>query len=259
MEQRFADTRTVSKKFEDWAKGLSGIPGGNPEGELWFCGIEYGGGTKEVEFGIPDTDKSLSKYPFWTQEFKDANKNEYTTWQFNQKQAKIAVAYLRDGSLDDWHEYMREKFYTHNGHTFGMNLYPLSFHDTDDKWWTSQHYEKIGLLSKAEYKGWCSQHRFPKLRELVVKHSPKALVCTGNGFKRAFLIAFADTVEQLFDKNGFQKEDVGKRKKPKYVEWTRINNGKTLLVITPFLGPGGLMSDASLVDLGSLIRREVRQ
>lgn len=254
MEQRFANTRTVSTEFEDWAKGLSGIPGGNPQGELWFCGIEYGGGTKDVEFGIPDTDKSLSEYPFWTQEFKDANKNEYTTWQFNQKQAKIAVAYLRDGSLDGWQDYMHDEFYTHNGHTFGMNLYPLSFHDTDDKWWTSQHYERIGFLSKAEYKGWCSQHRFPTLRKRVEEFSPKALVCTGNTFTRAFLIAFADTVDQVFDPDALQTKSLEGNKE---VGVAKINDGKTLLVITPFLGPGGLMSDASLVDLGNLIRREV--
>lgn len=254
MEQRFANTRTVSTEFEDWAKGLSGIPGGNPEGDLWFCGIEYGGSSEDLDFDEKWEDGSRSDYPFWTDDFKKNYENEYTKWQFNQKQAKIAVAYLRDGSLDGWQDYMHDEFYTHNGHTFGMNLYPLSFHDTDDKWWTSQHYERIGFLSKAEYKGWCSQHRFPTLRKRVEEFSPKALVCTGNTFTRAFLIAFADTVDQVFDPDALQTKSLEGNKE---VGVAKINDGKTLLVITPFLGPGGLMSDASLVDLGNLIRREV--
>ena len=33
----------MNEKFKEWATGYSGFDGGNPEGKIWLCGIEWGG------------------------------------------------------------------------------------------------------------------------------------------------------------------------------------------------------------------------
>ena len=39
----------ITKDFERWALGFSGCDGGNPNGSVWLCGIEFGGGCTEKE------------------------------------------------------------------------------------------------------------------------------------------------------------------------------------------------------------------
>jgi len=254
--------REITDRFINFATGPGGIPGGNPDGKLWFCGIEFGKvDPNEPIYYYLYLDPS-SGVPCWTEKFKNkyhhTNKElgkNYTIWQFNQKQAKIARAYMT-GSLDGWYDYLKDRFYAHDGETFGVNLYPLAFHDVSDDLWSKAHYRETGFPSKTEYMAWCSQHRFPKLKQRLTKHSPKALVCTGNAFKRMFLLAFADSIDQIFDDKINERPVYTRRGNPVNVEWLYINSGKTLMVITPFLGRGGLMSDASLMELAKLLREK---
>ncbi len=240
--------REISKSFADWAMGPSGIFGGNPEGKIWFCGIEFGGDEIEFRFDLGKYNYENCILPYWDSEFKKHWKNEYTSWQFQQKQAKV-VCNILDSNLY-WRDYLRDNLFSENGDTFSLNLFPLNFKNVDPSHWTKEHFINIGFSSKVEYISWCIQNRFPSLKELVNKHKPSVLICAGSTYKDYFSIAFLDNASDKFEKRTFESFDINKNKK---IEWTKINNGNTLLIITPFLGQGGLMSDQSLADLAKLI------
>lgn len=240
---------SVEPEFEKWAKGFSGMDGGNLEADLWFCGIEFGGGHDcEISFNerYSYKDESGQKIPCWNDNFRNENNDYYTTWQYNQKVAKVVCQFLYD-SPEDYKKYM-DKLFTENGETFKMNLYPMNFLNNDDMLWEEKHYNKTGFPNKQIYRAWCMLNRFEHLKGLVEKYEPKILVCTGNSLKRDFLLAFAPK-DSLFDINLCKREQVDKYR----CEWFKINDGKTSVIITPFFGQGGIMSNNGLIELARLM------
>lgn len=243
---------TPDPKFDKWARGFSGMDGGNLTGPLWFCGIEFGG-NDERPFELDrarcyNFDDML--VPCWNDYFKEKNPR-FTTWQYDRKIAKIACEFL-GSDISNWKEYMRTRLFTEDGEVLKLNLYPINFSNISDSNWTERHYKRTGFKHKILYKAWCIQDRFPMLNALVNRHSPKVLVCTGISHKHEFRIAFAPH-EKLFDAEIYSTFFVGKHK----VEAFKAANHSTQVFITPFLGPGGIMSNEHLSMLGKAIRKRV--
>ncbi len=237
----------IKEDFKVWACEYSGILGGNPNGDLWVCGIEYGGNeegpklhqdhkTFEKE-GLPCWDMGTGGVDY-TQTYPDC-----TAWQFQQKIAKISLT-MKNKDTKDYKLYIKEELCRSNENTFLLNLYPLRFKKSDDEYWTKKHYDLTGFPNKIAYKAWCMKHRFPTFRDLVKKYKPKALICSGAGYASDFKCAFLPS-ENYFDK-GIEHELPKSKKK---FHAFKINNNQTTLLITPFLGQGGIMSDE---DLGAI-------
>jgi len=191
------NSRNVNGAFAEWAKNISGMVGGNPNGDIWFCGIEFGGDEKERNFDNPIYDDNKGVFPYWDDNLKEIYP-EYPKWQYWQKQAKI-VCYIKD-PIANWRKYLRVDFLSSNGDTFSMNLFPINFQNTSHEIWSKQEYLDTGFPTKTEYIAWCIQNRFPSLKELVYKYSPKVLICTGSSFRKEFLLAFSEEISDIYEK-----------------------------------------------------------
>ncbi len=247
-------TYSVNPKFEKWAKGLTGMDGGNPDGHIWICGIEYGGNNDENDFAdlrteIDNFDEN--KVPFISEKMRNSEKyfNNTLKPQFSQKVAKIVCEYLN--TEIHWYDYLQKEICSQSGALFKLNLYPLSFKDTNDLQWTEEHFDITGFPNKLMYKAWCMNNRFKILRNKLEQYSPKVLICVGINHKSDYQMAFADNIAHIFQKLEPKQLESGKT-----IYYAKINNKKTLLIITPFLGQGGLMSDADLIGLGKFAREQ---
>jgi len=238
-----------ARSFEQWATGYEGMDGGNVKAQLWFCGIEYGGQIDDAskinfEQNAPDewrewhtVDDFLLPY---VAPLKDPSKPSQTNLKISKPYAiglsKIASGFY-EKPITDWMDFTGK-----DGCSFTMNLYPLSFRSHDDALWDARYFHKTGFLTKAEYKVWCINNRFPNLKKLVNRFTPACLICLGLSLKDQFLIAFCDDSEQLFEQPAIEKISDGSKARDIY--YRTINNGKTLLMICPFVtGAYGLNSD----------------
>jgi len=94
----------IDTEFRKWAsEENSGILGGNPKGNLWVCGIEYGGEEKEPKLHQDHKIFEKNGYPCWDtgkngQDYPSVYK-ECDGWQFQQKIAKIVLT--MEGRPDD--------------------------------------------------------------------------------------------------------------------------------------------------------------
>lgn len=220
------------RRFEQWAaEGCGGMDGGNPTTELWFCGIEPGN-DKEFNFSFestPDgwlsysepTERTSLKPPYIKPEISDAIKDN-----FNQTVAEILGTVYTDKHTKYTELYGKE------GSCFKLNLYPIPMSNHSDALWSRDHYNMTGFTSKIQYKAWCMDNRFPKLRELVSAYKPKAIICFGTTLKAEYSIAFSSTNDKIFDL--FKKYSVEHCKKNYHLHTKRINGGETDLIVVPF-------------------------
>jgi len=230
----------VKKEFEEWAKGLAGCDGGNPDGSIWFCGIEWGGGDDVEQVSFNKIDK-----PVWD----DDRLKEFSKYQYDRKVAKIYSTLLgRD--IGEYKEVAFDKrLFSSHSDLFKLNLYPISFHHDADELWDQRWYERTGLPTKSIYRAWCQINRFKTFQDLVVKHSPKLIIATGSSYKTDFIMAF-ESAEAIYCPD--IKEVVLPEKRKMF--WLEINKGQTILAIIPFLGTRyGLNSDGLLRDASKKI------
>jgi len=240
----------IKQEFIDWAKGFSGMNGGNLKAPLWFCGIEFGGGDP-VSFTINKDycyeNDSHELVPCWNDKFRRDNE-DYKKWQYGQKVAKIACQYKKEQmGYEIYQDYM-DRLFTKDGDTFAMNLYPLSFTESSDDAWEEIHYQETGFPNKIMYKAWCMTYRFSFLRELVYGNKPKVLICTGNNFWKDFRLAFAPQ-GMLFENSFYNKLKIDKYD----CEW--FEHKGTVVILTPFLGQGGIMSDNGLKAIAEFAKK----
>ncbi len=236
----------ANEAFAKWASSYTGMDGGNPEGPIWFCGIEYGGASTEKDFA--DLSNEIAHYNSNKIPYVDHNQRKAKDFncQFNHKIAKIACAYLNNKHY--WKDYLLNNLCDKNSDVLKMNLYPVNFKDTNLINWSDRHIAITGMYQKVQYKAWCIQNRFPQLNNLLIKYSPKVLIGVGSDHKLDYLLAFTDLLQAKFE------EHILNSTKTKLCECAWINGGKTLMILTPFLGQGGLMSDETLQSLGRLAR-----
>lgn len=148
--------KKIDEDFVKWAVDFSGMDGGNPTSDIWFCGIEYGGGIKNLDSvvfnremdndwiswsgddGLPYTDPKSGRKIEDSITGKDP---------FNLGIYKI-VSNLA-GSSGCTMQYTT--LFGKNGKCFKMNLYPISFKSHSDELWSKAYYDKIGFLTKSQY------------------------------------------------------------------------------------------------------------
>lgn len=250
-------TDNMNKTLGSWALGFGGMDGGNPAGPVWFCGIEWGAKADEkgqfdiVPFEItPDNSYSADGVRIPAVQ---ADRAEYFAGnKYDTGIAKVcARIWMKDAAR--WRDFMSNELCAPPpaGRMFKMNLYPLNFPSGDARWWGAMHHEATGFLHKIQYKAWCMNHRFPFLRVLLERYTPRVLVCTGTGPALEFRQAFAPA-DQLFNADYFKVLDLDWVP----VETFRAVNGKTQVMSMPFFGYGH-STDRFLETLGDRIRGEL--
>lgn len=255
-------------EFEKWAKEMSGFDGGNPESPIWICGIEPGY-DKLGEFRLsPDWtyywgEKGIQiQIPAWTEKLKTREDKFYGYKNtFLQKACKIVCHYYNNydqqnnGPVQDWEHFFKSEFLIEGGKGFLINLYPIAFRNLNSKW-SREHFERTGFPNKELYRAWCMENRFPLIKSWtteLAKTPPKVIVCVGLSMRLDYLLAFADTNDFLFyDESKINKKKIESAHQPQDIEIYSINEGATALLITPFLGRGGLMKDESLEEVAKI-------
>ena len=244
-------SQVTKKDFAEWACSLSGCDGGNPQADIWLCGIEW---------GYDSRDASIDNYyknelPQQIAKGADTQKNDKYDWDASLKYtygwnfAKLYAA-IYGGKVENY-KTIQNDFNLTGQELFRLNLYPIAFNETNDELWHT--YDLIrwtGIKEKSLYRTWCFLHRFPFFAEMVRIHNPKCIICTGTGSLTDFLACFAGFRGLASDIN---VGNIGNGKRKYY--WAKLNNG-TVIVIIPFLSRyHGLNSNDLLQEMGEIIGR----
>ena len=136
-----------------------------------------------------------------------------------------------------------------------LNLYPISFRNTDNDLWQKYSIKKLtGLESKEAYRIWCFLNRFPAIAKEVKKYSPKVIIGVGVGYIEDFYSCFAGPREAEYINVGQVQSESNKGSATRTYYWSIINDGQTLLAVIPFFSsPNGLNSDELLNKMGDEI------
>lgn len=265
-----------TKAFLEHSLGFAGINGGNPHSPLWFCGIEFGSKPDVVELDAPASRfDDNSDFPSYTEATvrRVGGWGVVCKWPYLQKMARISLAYQghTNTGIRDVRKHIRGGLLgaPPDGVACHLNLYPLPMNRAGDDGYGREHQALTGFPTKVLYKAWCMEHRFPFLRKLVEQYRPEVVVCTGSSFAQDFRFAFlgvdrihpeagATGNSEKLVRSGDDDPQAGEKvRAPKVVEFTPINE-HTLLVVTPFLGQGGLMANEDLENLGRILRDRAR-
>ena len=173
--------------FEKWALEFNDIDGGNPEADIWICGIEPGGLLSE-NLIYNESRRENSGIPYWNDDFRKTLKDEnLNVWYFEQRVVKLLLG-LNKIQTSNIEEFIQNKLYDEQGVCFKMNLYPLNCENLSV--WTKKHVTLSGFEDKESYYAWCRKYRYSKLAELVQRFSPPVLICTGKNCWDEFIAAF---------------------------------------------------------------------
>lgn len=106
---------------------------------------------------------------------------------------------INGGVVSDYKKFAKEAkpFVSGRKGYFKMNLYPISFKDTDHAWWENDFSVITGFKSKTEYLRWCTKKRFPIVRNWASKFKPKLIICLEKTYANDFSSAFYDFDKQL--------------------------------------------------------------
>ena len=248
-------TIKVNKDFAQWAEMKSGCDGGNPEGAIWLCGIEWGGGDDVKTIDFSKEIKSLAKEPDRSaDQHQEAIQNSSRKWIFDNNAFNLISVICQKKKLEDfdYKVYARQKItYRKNSEFFKINLYPISFKDTDESHWSYEWHQKTGFPTKHHYILWCWNHRFKSIKKWMnPDNPPRLIICVGKTLLPDFLMAFVGQENTIFD-NNMTIENLEDRD----LTWLRINNDKTILCVTPFLtNSHGLNSYDRINAMGLRIR-----
>ncbi|WP_069636736.1 hypothetical protein [Campylobacter pinnipediorum] len=235
----------INENFKKWALSFSGFDGGDlgnsKKQSIWFCGIEWGG-------GFPDDKNELSKIfseDVSVMNWGYSNPNENLKYRFNSRAMKLLSA-VNGGLIKDYKNFAREvkPFVQDEKGYCKMNLYPLSFKNTNLNLWSENFIKATGLNNKNEYKTFIEKNRFPILQDLVKKHNPKLIICTGITYKDQFFKAFT------YDNPQIKQERID----DKFFCWAKNYNGTVVIVIYFMTGRYGLIKDSSVQKTGEKIR-----
>ena len=239
----------ATQDFRAWVKGYSGFQGGD-SGEkcIWSCGIEYGGAEK-----LADLKKASKDIPSEIPNQNVAQCMAAMKYGYNRKLWKILKGTLgisQGGLFGEGSGFAK------------LNLFPLNFPTDKCSLIDETLVDFTGFITKAEYRAWCVEHRFPEIHKLCVDKNPKVVVGTSTGHLLNFVLAFSgrDKIHSKINtlsssQRYFPNTDPAKRKK--YIYHLKINETEgndTLLIVVPFLGgASGLNADKELEQLGAVI------
>ncbi|MBE2897950.1 hypothetical protein HPC37_03690 [Pasteurellaceae bacterium 20609_3] len=230
--------------MQDFLIGYSGYNGGdigskqNPA--IWCCGIEWGGGMSTQEL------QSYIESKEWQTIGGFEEERENCTQPYDRVVCKI-LCVIAGGEVENYDAFARTHRVWMKGAKTGylkMNLFPLSFQDTDPAHWHNGLTALLGFQNKDEYLNWCREYRFPRIKSDVLRYQPKLILCFAKSYHADFDRAFSDNnlpfteleIEQLS------------------VRWKRNDNG-TVIVVLPFPNrPRGLQRNCAIQAIGEFIR-----
>ncbi len=249
----------INKEFEKWAKGYSGFDGGNPNGKIWLCGIEWGGESPtELEEIKKLFDEDVSEIPTG---YINHNVNlDLPKFQYNYKFLKVMSTikgenFLKNGSNSTKIKEILKKFndeekcFTKDSNYLKLNLLPFNFPNVDKSNWNEMYESITGHKTKKEYMSWSLEERFKMFQGLLQVYSPTLIITVGKTYFENYKNAFGYSKEEFTVK----KFECKNNKEYKYFH-DEINN--RLIINLPFFsGRYGLNSNCLLIETGKIIKK----
>jgi hypothetical protein len=236
----------MSVNLDEWACSFSGCDGGNPNSNIWLCGIEpaYEHATAmEREYyyknGLPEEiengeHKLNRNYNFFT--------DESMSFPFNLAFSKL-YSVIQNGNVSDMKN--------NTGEILKLNLSPIAFNKDDDSFWGESLVEATGIKTKTEFVEYLNT--LNRFTDITKQHSPKLIVCIGNGYRDDFLRGFFGNEKIEFKYETVKPESSNKNQNNRYIYHAKHND--TVLVVTPFsTSTNGLNSDQLLQSVGERIK-----
>ena len=244
----------VKQTFAKWATSYSGCDGGQPNESIWFCGIEWGLGSKNdpANYYSKEFPGEIEKPQDSFESLKDPK--GHLSYNFGRILTKLYTA-IQTGTVEGYQE-MAEKLYSENTDILKLNLYPVSFPNESDHLWEEYGLERItGLPSKPVYRMWCYFHRFPVFRKLVNEAKPRLIVCAGTTYVESFFSCFGDSrqIEHIHKENIVAISE--KNGKARTLYWSSLSPETKLAVVPFFGGRYGLNSDALIEQFGRRLKK----
>ena len=234
-----ADNQAIRESMLKKFDGCDSIDPGSPESpSIWLFGIEPGWSKNDQESAADQKSNQDDCYSIQTQ----------IKWPFNRNAFKLLAAMHGNGYSVKTYKEFAEKFqpFVHDSKGyFKGNLYPYACNNVHE--WHEYAARETGFPDKKSYLQWCSDYRFPEVKNWVDEYQPKVFIGVGStyraDFSRAFFGEAVELKEEIFSVNGH-----GKR-----IFYTKVA-GKTLFVI-PHLsgGKNGLNSNESIRLAGEFI------
>lgn len=231
----------VTEKFSKWAKSYSGFDGGDigsPESpSIWVCGIEWGGGgdCEWLENELETNQEDYSGYD---------DPKDNLAYIFNRQTMKLLCAI--DGSnVADYESFAQtiKPFVKSERGYYKMNLYPMSFKNTDHGLWRDCFSRITGLNSKEEYIQWCKKNRFPLFSQLLNKQKPKLIICFGKTYKKEYEDAFSLSASECYNETIMERN----------LSWYKKDS--TTVTVCPFpVNRYGLNSNNLIQEFGDRIK-----
>lgn len=154
---------------------------GNPNGKLWFVGIEEAIGFET------DFDNILESY---SREYIPAERNSIKekSEKYGRHYTKIydvmAKIIVGQTSETDWKKYRNQSLLQAASNEFQMNLYPLGKKNT--KIWNNFYQDTFGFKDKQDYVNYVQTNRFTQLYNYWQSNRPSFTICFGKGYKEDF-------------------------------------------------------------------------
>ena len=163
----------MNKNLKEWACSLSGCDGGNINADIWLCGIEWGGGSRDNYYEydlLEEINKGSVSADIEQHDWADS-----ISYPYGRSFAKLYTA-INGGKVGDY----KEVSSLNGSELFKANLYPIAFDSTDHDLWHKNKLDEItGFENKYLFNTWCFFNRFPVFSSLRKKYKPKLIICTG--------------------------------------------------------------------------------
>lgn len=234
----------MKPQIKQWLTDFSGCNGGNigskDNPSIWVCGIEWGTGytADSLRYNIYD-EKWENNPNFGDGELDDS--------RFNQVVYKVLYALNGSDDLADYMDFAKQHhIFMQDSQSpyYKMNLYPISFPNTDHSHWTKEFSEITGFKDKDDYLNACEQHRFPMMKNWVQTYCPKLILCFGKSYADDFNLAFSDNQTKFF---AIEINELTLQYK--------VNDNGTIIVVLPFPNmPTGLKSYDDCWAIGVFLR-----
>lgn len=242
----------INEDFKKIALSHYGYDGGNLDSNFWISGLEWGGGIsiseleKDILNGVMHTPNSIENL---------AEREKYLKYKFDVIWMKI-LSKAKGLQVDDYRKMVNEDYrvLSSQGPVMKLNLYPISFKNTSSDFWNKEFYKITGFPTKELYIAWIQGQRFKMFNDLIIKHGPRVVLCSGITYKNDFLLAYGG-LESLFAR---PKEEIIISSNKKILIYDSCLSENTKLYIVPFLGSvNGIKSNLECEELGELIGRDL--
>ncbi|MCP3673834.1 MAG: hypothetical protein GY829_05105 [Gammaproteobacteria bacterium] len=241
----------IKKDALSWINSLSGFQGGNPDSNLWFCGLEYQDvNLKKHIQELNEKCYDKNHFPSLTPiESKEAVEGE----KFNKALKEFTEFYNNVEKIDS------SNMFTEGGEVFKLNLFPLP-QSSSGEYYDEDIYKATGIISKAELTALCmgKDGRFSKFQELLNSYKPesKVIICCSRKHRYNYILAFGGKEELNKHLKDERDEELqcfefsSPSRQNKYCTLYELNNGAKLFVV-PFLS--GQASSPDSKELANLV------